>query len=133
MKIFSKRWRRAKRNGYRRGRRRILRILSNTPATDAEAERYNRLVKALNRRVNYHREDGHPIVYGTIECPKCHQDVVCFADPCEWQLVRTPEKARWRRGERYRWTVTDYWGGIGECCGLMLAFQPDGHAEAYQL
>lgn len=119
----------------RRSRAVAFRILATPVTTDLQVERYNKAAHWLNRRVaklnslsdvdhpnvRYPR-GGHPVIDGQIECPKCHQPVLTYSDPQEWQ-----------RNDAGGWQVTGYWGGTAQCCNVLLAFQPDGRAEAYDI
>lgn len=136
MKIHTKRWRRAMRRKFRGSRKRALAFIRShpEPSTDREIEIYNYCVEHLNKLVRYPREQGMATIDGAIACPKCGRGVICFADPHEWHIRPHPVwRRRRRQGARLSWRVTCYWGGTGQCCGLLLAFQPDGRAEAYQL
>jgi hypothetical protein len=130
----SKRWRKAHRSRYRRLKKKALRLIRRTVRSEEEAERFNRVILWLNQRVRLRsdpkRREGYGVIDGAIECPKCHSMVNTVADPCEWERNA---KIPWRRGRELTHCVTDYWGGAAECCGLLLAFQPDGRAEAYKL
>lgn len=97
-------------------------------------EMHSCLVELLNSLVRYPHEQGMAKIDGAIACPNCGRWVITHADPCEWSRGLHPVwRRRRRQGNRPAWSVTDYWGGVAECCNLLLAFQPDGSAEAYSL
>lgn len=128
--ITTKRQRRMLRNRYRRRRARLVRLLQRPVTSEETAEKHNRWAKAFNFLVNSPEHKGASICEGYAECPECGAEVWLMADPCEWQQRLQP---RWRRKRRNgpAYKVTDYWGGIGECCKGFIAAQPDGECHFY--
>ena len=134
----SKRWRKWRRSCWRRTRAICLARLDKPARTDREIARRNTAAKILNARVRYPRFKGYSIISEACSCSKCGREVLLESDPCEWcRRQGDPDLrgivAKWRRGRDRDWSVTDYWGGVGHCCGLMYACQPDGAIEVYKL
>lgn len=111
----------------RKWKRRLALVIYNHPrATEHQKDKARVVFNALLSSPR----DGLTMVDGIIDCPRCGRSVECMAAPCEWTHMNDQTTPAWCRG---LYEVTDYWGGIGECCGLLLVFQPDGRAECYEL
>ena len=61
------------------------------------------------------------------DCPRCGQEVECWAETDEWR--------RHGNGSSGLWVHSEYGGAMGVCetCNLLIAEFPDGRMKAFDL